>query len=155
MKVPLLPANAVCFAYMGSLQGWLTFPHDLPWRKAAVMILQAKAKVEKAIDVDGGERVQSAVEAGLLKASRRQVSQEGASAPSEKVVSEQHQQQDSPSSSAPAEADLQQTSDEQLQAAIQQLRNQQQDSDCGHAEDSNGSEARESSAVTVESPKQS
>lgn len=119
------------------------------------MIPQAKATVEKAIDVDGGERVQSAVEAGLLEASQRQVSQEGASAPSENVVSEQHQQQGSPSSSAAAEADLLQTSDEQLQTAIQQLRIQQQDSDSGHSEGSNGSEARESKAVNLENPQQS
>ena len=118
------------------------------------MLLQAKSKVQEAIDVDGGERVQSAVEAGLLSASRRQVSQEEASASSQEEASEQQQQQqESPSSSAPAQAELQTTSDEQLQAAIQQLRVQQEDHPGpGHTEGSNGSEARESSAVITESP---
>ncbi len=123
------------------------------------MMLQAKTKVQEAIDVDGGERVQSAVEAGLLSASRREVPQEGASrssAPSQSSSQEeasvQQQQQGSPSSSAPAEAELQQTSDEQLQAAIQQLRIKQADSDPGHAEGTNGSETRESRAVTADTP---
>ncbi len=123
-------------------------------------MLQAKAKVQEAIDVDGGERVQSAVEAGLLSASRRQEPQEGASTSSspsqdtsqKEAPVQQQQQQGSPSSSAPAEAELKETSDEQLQAAIQQLRTQQADSDPGHAEGSNGSEIRESRALTAETP---
>ena len=113
------------------------------------LTLQAKAKVQEAIDVDGGERVQSAVEAGLLEASRRRASQEGASTPSEKEEASE-QQQGTSSSTAPAQEGLQETSDEQLQAAIKQLRGQQ-DSDPGHKEGSNGSETTNGSAVPAES----
>ena len=139
-----------------SLHEWLhqkvTCTARRAWRSRLLVLLQAKSKVQEAIDVDGGERVQSAVEAGLLEASRRQVSQEGASASSEEETSQQQQQQESASSSAPAQAELQTTSDEQLQAAIQQLRVQKEDNPGqGHTEGSNGSEARESSAVTAES----
>jgi len=114
------------------------------------VLLQAKEKVAEAIDVDGGERVQSAVEAGLLEASRRRTSEQETSISSGSVASEQ--QQESRSSSAAPKDELQESSDEQLQAAIQQLRAQKENSDHKQSEGSGGSEQTEVSPVTAESP---
>lgn len=114
------------------------------------MSLQAKEKVAEAIDVDGGERVQSAVEAGLLEASRRRTSEQETSISSSSEFSER--KQESRSSSAAPKDELQESSDEQLQAAIQQLRAQKERSDHEHSEGSSGSEQTDVSPVTAESP---
>lgn len=118
----------------------------------ALLMLQAKTQVQEAIDVDGGAtRMQSAVEAGLLEASQRQSSQQGTSpsALPAKEVSEP-QQQSQPSSTG-EQSRLQSTSDEQLHAAIQELRSQRQDPN-HDSEGSNGSKQREASAVAADGP---
>lgn len=106
--------------------------------------------MEEAIDVDGGERVQSAVEAGLLEASKRRASEQEASSLSGSKASQP--QQESQAGGVSGQPDLQATSNEQLESAIQEMRSQRQDPGESHSEGSNGSDQREANAVTADSP---
>ena len=111
-------------------------------------MLQAKAQVQEAIDVEGGDvRMQSAVEAGLLDASQRRKSGLEAG-PSSAHEAEQERQP----SSADVQSELQTTSDEQLQAVIQEMQSQQQDPEHSQLEGSNGSDQRGADKVAAEPP---
>jgi hypothetical protein len=106
----------------------------------ALLMLQAKAQMQEAIDVDGGAtRMQSAVEAGLFNASRRQSSQEGTSPSATQAKEASEPQQQSHPCSSGEQSGLQSTSDEQLQAAIQELRSRRQDPNHDDSGGSNGS----------------
>ena len=119
----------------------------------ALLMLQAKTQVQEVIDVDGGEtRMQSAVEAGLLEASRRQSSQQGTSSSASPAKEASEPQQQCQPSSTGEQSGLQSTSDEQLQAAIKELRSQRQDPNHDDCEGSNGSKQRETSAVASDGP---
>ena len=119
----------------------------------SLLLLQAKTQVQEVIDVDGGAtRMQSAVEAGLLEASRRQSSQQGTSPSALPAKEASEPQQQSQPSSTGEQSRLQSTSDEQLQAAIQELRSQRQDQNHDDFEGSNGSKQREASAVAADGP---
>ena len=119
----------------------------------ALLMLQAKTQVQEVIDVDGGEtRMQSAVEAGLLEASRRQSSQQGTSSSASPAMEASEPQQQLQPSSTNEQSRLKSTSDEQLQAAIKELRSQRQDPKHDDCEGSNGSKQRETSAVASDGP---
>ena len=107
---------------------------------------QAKAQVQEAIDVEGGNvRMQSAVEAGLLNASQRQKSglESGPSSAHEA-------QQERQSISADVQSELQAASDEQLQSVIQEMQSRQQGSEHSQSERKNGSDERGAGKVTTE-----
>ena len=111
-------------------------------------MLQAKAQVQEAIDVEGGDaRMQSAVEAGLLDARQRQKS-----GPDAGTSSAHEAQQERQPSSADVQSELQATSDEQLQSVIQEMQSRQQDSEHSQSEGSNGSDQRGADKIAAEPP---
>ena len=119
----------------------------------ALLMLQAKTQVQEVIDVDGGEtRMQSAVEAGLSEASRRHSSQQGTTSSASPAKEASEPQQQFQPSSLGEQSGLQSTSDEQLQAAIKELRSQRHDPNHDDSESSNGSKQRETSAVASDGP---